>query len=192
MYPGGPGEPTHSSKDKSLNPPVSVSEPRMQGPGKPCSDIYLVNKTSDVNNQHINKSETQDETGKCLYESLMRREGPGLIKHVKAQDGSGRIDDIWTRIILPERRGRVQRQLSDPGTQIYKYLNLRPRPVDVQAEPKPEPSPGAPGTRSSLPRGYAESGTEVEEERERRTLLKRSQSLGVPEYLPTLEPRSNR
>ena len=113
-------------------------------------------------------------------------------QQVERQDGSGRIDDIWTRIILPERRGRVQRQLSDPGSQIYKCLNpglhSRHTPGELHDEIKPKPSPGTPGILQE----FKEPVSTGEEERNRRIFLKRSQSLGVPDSVQTLEPRHHR
>ena len=120
------------------------------------------------------------------------RVGRDMNQQIERQDGSGRIDDIWTRIILPEGRGRVQRQLSDPGSQIYKYLNpglhSRHTPRELQDEIKSEPSPNTPGVLQ----GFKEPVITGEEERNKRIFLKRSQSLGVSESVQTLEPRHHR
>ena len=114
-----------------------------------------------------------------------------------------RGDDIWTRMILPDRGSRhrqpgsrIQRQLSDPGSQIFKYLN--------------RPSSSAAGSPTKLNGGGLANGqlsasssvgqrpvnghsAEVKgREDKSRPVLKRSRSIGVPEDALNLEDRVHR
>ena len=81
----------------------------------------------------------------------------------------GRRDDIWTRVILPdrpsgssglERRSRVHRQLSDPGAEIFKYLNRATSNLQQLTNPTGHTVPGGqtlPGGQT-IPGGQAIPG----------------------------------
>ena len=105
-----------------------------------------------------------------------------------------RRDDIWTRMILPDRHrrqpgSRIQRQLSDPGSQIFKYLN---RPAGSTLNGAVHSNGQTAG--QVVPKGQAEvsKGQSEVEERFTRPVLKRSQSLGVSEGSHQLQERVHR
>ena len=120
-----------------------------------------------------------------------------------AAESLRRGDDIWTRMILPDRGSRhrqpgsrIQRQLSDPGSQIFKYLN-RPSSSAAGSPTKLNGAGLANGqlSASSSVGQRPVNGHAVEikgREDKSRPVLKRSRSIGVPEDALNLDDRVHR